>query len=443
MTYKNNKLNKFPFLIFQITFDNNFTPSPNFLEKKYEDNEIIIFGYNKINISNFMKKNNIKSIFVPISDVLIHKNKTKNEYNIILMNKHVAKIFPAQIYEKVIKFGNGYLWKAKNISYPSILTNIGLIYSKIQPTEYYLIDTNYVIDSMSIDPIFNNSHLIVCNDFNMFTLEHGENKTIDLQKLTNFLHRDEIIHKQPDCPSLTQQQNTKHQKFTLQKIHEGTLYSPLAGIVVMSNITCNDDVTKNIEHFESVDNVNYLQDGRVEVVNKNNAKCLTLDDNENVIQNDCVYSDDQEWIFNNGNIVNRKTGKCLNSKNIQQLKECKEMDNFINPSDPDVKYPRWVKKFGKNVILTASDNPWYLNKDTSLHVINEIPLSPIPNELKSFPKNYAVFTQQQLQKDNRVQPELGVEYFTNIKSNKNKLLLLICCTLLIIIITQIIYLSIK
>ncbi len=104
------------------------------------------------------------------------------------------------------------------------------------------------------------------------------------------------------------------------------------------------------------------------------GKCLTYSD-----QNSPVYFDScepnnkqQKWNMTNGKI-SPHTGhdKCLTVGNSDSvyLKECQDLDEQSwNSEESDISTSSdygWDKYKGKTVVLVASDNPWYINEDTT------------------------------------------------------------------------------
>jgi hypothetical protein len=107
------------------------------------------------------------------------------------------------------------------------------------------------------------------------------------------------------------------------------------------------------------------------------GKCLTyLDQNTPVFFDSCdTNNKHQKWNLENGKIkAHTEYDKCLavgNSDSVY-LKGCQDIDEQTwNTEDPDVGTSSdfgWDKYKGKNVVLVASDNPWYINKDDTYPV---------------------------------------------------------------------------
>ena len=182
----------------------------------------------------------------------------------------------------------------------------------------------------------------------------------------------------------------------------------------------------------------YQQDGRVEIGNQ----CITSEKDESLSLTDCVDAPTQEWQFSDGDIIHRDTSKCLSDTSPMKLVNCNsdEKGKFIDTEEPDIKFPRWNKKFGKNVVLVSADNPWYINKNTTVPVeVKEYPNQTNQPWYKSFgriPRNIEVPI-------SATQPESGVEYFGTFskpRSHEERVVGLIACLLIIIICIQIAYL---
>lgn len=163
-----------------------------------------------------------------------------------------------------------------------------------------------------------------------------------------------------------------------------------------------------------------------------NGKCL----DDNLELKDCTDVADQTWMFNNGNIVHRKSGMCL-SEDRSKLSECPVSGKFKYPTYVDNKFPQWQKKQGKSVVLVSADNPWYINEQTTFPMdVHEYELKN--REQTDFPKNYALFHSPKNAGLLKTQPEEGIEYFGEPKKNMYRILTLIMCILCVLFIILII-----
>lgn len=184
---------------------------------------------------------------------------------------------------------------------------------------------------------------------------------------------------------------------------------------------------RTLETYEDK-NVYYTPEGKVEI----NGRCL----DDNLEEKDCSETTDQSWIFNNGNLINKKSGLCL-TEDHSKLSECPISGNFKYPTYVDNKFPQWQKKHGKSVVLVSSDNPWYINDQTTIK-------KPIHDyELKNrkhtnFVKDYAMFNPPNKVGLLKTQPEDGIEYFGNPKKIICKKLIFSMCILCVLFIILII-----
>jgi hypothetical protein len=202
----------------------------------------------------------------------------------------------------------------------------------------------------------------------------------------------------------------------------------------MTDIIDNSDM-----HHNESKKLHILQDGREEY----KGKCLTTDNDYGVYGMDCTYAPIQEWKYTNGNIytVDEKTSK---TKCLYDSKTLYDCDLTIkgkhkNIEDNDIKYPKWHKKFGKNVVLVASDNPWYINKESTVILDHKTPTNKNAN-YTDFYKPFGTFSKKNLKIIDKPQPSSGVEGFSVI-SNQSQIVnpyTILLIILLIIITVQII-----
>lgn len=451
---------KTPFIIIK------FTNPGDLLYKKYENKELAICGISSDKLNIILKKNNIPTIFVAISDIMLYKSKNES-MKILLVNKFLPISKIPTLYEKIMKIGKGFVWKPVSITFPSIFTGLGLVYSYKKPVAYgRIIDANYLINSDDILNNFATDHLVVSNEYYMFVSDYDDRKTINKQKLmyTNFtmlyekndgseyvnisdneIKKSDLVR--TSIPVRETMTNIKDSAHTL--IPGDVMYSPLADDVIANS---NDQTLGNIAGLtnqitkKNNSRVNFLPDGRVEV----NKRCLDTNNNGDISTVDCVDTPVQQWQFNDGNIIHRNSGKCLSTEQPFTLSECntKKSGSFIDSEEPDVKFPKWHKKFGKNVVLVSSDNPWYINTNTTVPVNVSNYKNPNPN-YTDYANDFSTFKEKNLKKIMKTQPDEGVEFFDDDNKKDNTLILpkksqfdlfnLLFCILTIIIIIQIFY----
>lgn len=186
---------------------------------------------------------------------------------------------------------------------------------------------------------------------------------------------------------------------------------------------------------------NILPEGRVEY----NGKCITMDNNGGVYDIECTYAPIQEWKYANGNIyaLDKTTNKTKCLHHDKTLYDCDITINGNNKdiNENDVRYPKWHKKFGKNVVLVSSDNPWYINHESTTILEQRQPENKNAN-YTDFYKPYGIYNKANMKKIDKSQPSTGIEGFSVI-SNKSQLTnpyTILIIILLIIIISQIIFL---
>ena len=391
-----------PFIIIKLTLPNNL------LYTKYENDKVIIYGINVRQLSTTLRENNIKPIFSAISDILYKKTQNKT-IQFLVVNDTIKISKTPIVYEKIIKFGKGYIWKPVNITFPVIYNSLGMIYSKKQPVD----DGRLIVSSIlkNSDDILDNLsifHLILSNEYNMFTTEYDSRRTIDLQKVMSLPSFNTINNFMAIDNNLTSQNNQ-----TVEHV---------------GNIVSNNS------------NINFLTEGRVEV----DGKCI--DDDLSMI--DCVDAQLQQWGFENGNIVHMGSGKCLNTEH-NSLVECdiKNHGNYIDKNEQPVQYPMWNKRTGRNIVLVSSDNPWYINTEDSE------PSIIISDQNKNlhhtdYPKDYSIFKHDNLKIISETQPSVGVEPFNELSNDSHKtnkmsldnVYAYIICVLLIIVVIQLVFL---
>lgn len=154
------------------------------LYKKCATKTGIIYGIDNNKLENILSSNNLPLTYAPLADILVHPLHAPHRYKILLVNDTLPISTKPKLYERIMKYGHGYIWKPINITFPTIFTSIGLIYSVKKPTgNYRLIDVNYTANSEVILNNFANDHLILSNEYDMFVTEYDDRKTINKQQL--------------------------------------------------------------------------------------------------------------------------------------------------------------------------------------------------------------------------------------------------------------------
>jgi hypothetical protein len=444
----NNINDKTPFIIIKLVRPGNI------LHRKYVNNDISICGINSSVLANILSERHIPNVFVQISDIMVHNSRANTELKILLVNKTLSISKVPNAYEKIMRVGKGFIWKPVRITFPDIFTSIGLIYSPKKPSrEYRIIDANCVINADDIVGNFASNHLIVCNEYNMFVTDYDERKTIDIQRLQcssftklyeknddelanisdNDINTLELI--KSDVPIREKMTNMIETPHTI--VSRETAYYQLSDNLDTNINNGNQHETKNL--------INIMPDGRVEV----NNECISSQNGNDVNMIECVNSPMQEWQFNSGNIIHRDTGKCLSPSQPFSLVKCgsdSSSGSFMDSVDSDVKFPKWHKKFGKNVVLVSSNNPWYINKNITIPMPKPdvLPEQKQTNSYYTYtPRSHSIFKPNNLKKILKTQPGLGVEPFdaTNGDKNNNTLLKLLLCIFAITIAVLLYYVT--
>lgn len=405
------------------------------LTRKYEDSEIVIFGFDNNNLKRILENNNLDNVFVPIADIIVSKKNIPTQYKILLVNRLcTASTVPVK-FEKLMKIGNGYIWKPLKITYPNIYRPLGLVYSLGIPTNTRLIDASYLMMPDDVFDLFVSEPFVRSNEYGMFVIDYEDRQTVAPQKIqyVNFSLEYEqngektyiSVNDNKMKFSELNRSPIKYRDHDKLSLVEGKKMDSL----MVGDITLDNADPK--EKFESVsDSVRYLPEGRVE----QGEKCLEVQPDQKIEKVDCVATEPQLWIFNenNGNIIDRKSGKCL-KEDLTKLEECQEKGKFVYPDGPDVKYPHWQQKFGKTLVLTSNDNPWYLNKEITAPIAVREP--PNSNTYRPLEGEYAQFPKGEFGSESK---DGIIEHFSNEETRGTTTLILMI--LLIIIAIQIIYL---
>lgn len=135
-----------------------------------------------------------------------------------------------------------------------------------------------------------------------------------------------------------------------------------------------DDDTKNIKlktkNKSPSQLLSYSAQG--ELVMKD--KCITRPSgtNNQLYLSDCVGNDAQKWNMMGNSIQSENDStKCVSYDDSETLvsKSCDNSDQQswqTEQSDSSTDSFKWTDYFGKTVVLVEADDPWYLNKDTTI-----------------------------------------------------------------------------
>lgn len=167
------------FLIIQLYYNSEYLHKV-FSTNNYEIYKFDVNGFVKI-YAELYKINTSYNIF---SDIIIKKNKKINNtiINVLLVKSTVNIIKPCSEFKKIIKFGNGYLWKPVKYSTKKYI-NIGVIYDDSYPKiNYCIINIDYVKKCKNL---ININNLITTNKYNMLMYSNDNQLNINFKKINS------------------------------------------------------------------------------------------------------------------------------------------------------------------------------------------------------------------------------------------------------------------
>jgi Ricin-type beta-trefoil lectin domain. len=184
------------------------------------------------------------------------------------------------------------------------------------------------------------------------------------------------------------------------------------------------------------------------------GKCLTyLDENYPVFYGPCAGDKKQKWhIFDNKISPQHDNHKCLTVKdNSLYIKQCNESNDKQNwtVENTNIINSSWDKYHGKTVVLVESNNPWYINNDTTDVMENKYKENMLPNKIGF--KKYADYKTNFVINANGPHMGYGVSYADRtgvpcdkieqfdegVLDNNNQIICIMLCVLFIIIIYKI------
>lgn len=130
----------------------------------------------------------------------------------------------------------------------------------------------------------------------------------------------------------------------------------------------DNDVKMKTKLYSNNQAISYNTQGELII----NDKCLTRKKDDKVEFNKCNKDKNQSWTLDNKKVYSSSSPDlCLFSQNeTVELKKCSDDENSIlniEDSDTERTSDYVLKKYkGKTIVLVDSDNPWYLNKDTTI-----------------------------------------------------------------------------
>jgi hypothetical protein len=129
----------------------------------------------------------------------------------------------------------------------------------------------------------------------------------------------------------------------------------------------DNDAKMKTKLYSNNQSVSYNAQGELII----NDKCLTKKNDNSIGFDVCKKDKNQSWNLDNKKIYpSSSSDNCLFSQNEKiELGKCSddEVTNFnIEDTDTERTSDYSLKKYsGKTIVLVDSDNPWYLNKDTT------------------------------------------------------------------------------
>lgn len=352
--------------------------------EKYTDQEMTIYGIDVAKLKDVFKRVKLPDSinFVPISDIVLFKKDDKHDVSVLLVNDATRIMRKPIAYEKKTKLGDGYIWKPSDIVYPSIFECPGYVYSKKYP-----IDAACLIESK----------LLTVYSSRIDMTQHNAT-FVGWANLMSHPNMDQYA--EPISINDNSEHNFDETTDKLTISNEFNMFT----INGESGMTINKQM---INQYQSPNGTNdtstsatLLQDGRIEI----DGLCANMTQTGNIELIDCVDSLPQQWELVGSDVIHRETGVSFPDKAITSKLVTSEKKNINN------KFPRWEKKFGKSVVLVSSDNPWYINKNTT----QKIPYiaGDTLDDYTDYPKQYGIFSTKNAKNTIPTQPESGIEPFS-------------------------------
>lgn len=309
------------------------------LTKVVEHEKSIIFGYNKKKIDQILKLRNVDpNNFVSLGHILYPPDPKV----LILGNKKICKI-PIG-YTIVSKFGRGHIVRPyfEESDDNKKHYSMGLFYidnnSKLTP-EYIGIIPNQYLKKMEKernlgdlgDLVVNDYFLLSSRNLGVYTINRNLFKQDDKEfKLAD--SNNSYLTMIDDKANMRSKQNTLTQTFSYNAQGELT-----------SDGKCLEYDPNNVLFFNKCDNLNEKQKWLV-----TDTKISPSNDFSKCVESN--FGDDDIHLTN-----------CNNDIDSQQWR-------LEDPDVPTSSDFNWDKFKGKTVVLVENDNPWYVNKDTTVQM---------------------------------------------------------------------------
>ena len=315
-----------PSSLFVIINSNNIL---DFITKLSKNKTSSIWEYNRNNIDNLLIQHKLNpNKYLALGNVLyLPKHPPKR---LILAHHSICKN-PSYL-KKIEKYGNGYIYK------PMFKNNNDN--DKYVPLGYYFGNSVNMpninsIGLLNIDHVVEMTSPIRLNEFNLLNTLKEPVYTIKRSLFYN------------NNPSIS-------------------LSSPNNKILTK----IDDNAHLKDKKYSSNQSVTYNAQGELMVENK----CLSYENkpNPDLFFDDCNGDPNQKWYIYQDQISSQsKYDKCITENNdTVSLDTCDSINSKQwNIENGDVANPTdyvWDTYEGKNVVLVESDNPWYINKNTTI-----------------------------------------------------------------------------
>jgi len=322
--------NETPFVII------NTHESHKFLKKVAKNKNLSIWEYNKKKFDDVLKSRNVDpNKFVSLGHVLYKPGHPPKTF--ILCNKLIC-IQPSDS-EDVTQFGDGKIVRPYLKSNDKTFYSLGLFYTngKLNTDYIGILDEKY-LQNVS----YTGSDELMQNEFSLLCSTKLGIKTINKNKLLKNDIKTMRLVNTSDKYITNMEDDDSEKSYAKLKLKQGSLRQNLAYNVQGELIS--------------------------------NGKCLTYEnDNEKAYFTNCdANNKKQKWTIANNKVSPADNfEKCLKSSSDDSIsvENCnKSIDQLWDTESPDVNTSSdysWDKYQGKTVVLVESDNPWFINADTT------------------------------------------------------------------------------
>lgn len=308
------------------------------LKKVAEDKHYIIWEYNRNKIDPILKARNVDpKRFLSSGHMIYYKNHKNDLETILLVNRSACKT--PNSFNTKMKFSDGQI--------------VAPIYRVTGEENYFSLGLYYVKNGSQLD-----AHNIAVIPESML-LRTDPQKSLMATDEFSLITSGRIINRS---------------KLFNGDMRDMKLTSTSGKYLTMIDNEGNKKLAR-VKSKQNSERQTLSYNAQGELIS--DGKCLTYSDqNTPVFFDSCDTNNKyQKWNLENGKIkAHTEYDKCLtvgNSDSVH-LKECQDIDEQTwDSEESDVRTSSdygWDKYRGKTVVLVASDNPWYINKDTTYPV---------------------------------------------------------------------------